>query len=493
MDSAAKKMVLVSLFLGDVVGVPPLGPLYLATALTKNGFGAKIIHRKAEEIEAVISEIESYRPDLVGMSVFTGYNNIAYAELCRKLKNRGYKIVLGNAHPSLLPEDSLREDYVDFVVMGEGEETLVELMQNFGDESKYSSILGLGWKDGEGRIFINPERNFIANLDDYLIDWSLINVEDYLIPYFFKFKRVFTVTTSRGCPFNCQFCYNQVFNKRRWRAHSPEKVIENLKPLIEKFKIDGIRFFDDNFFVNKERAFKIVNALGLPYFAEARVEFVDEEFVRRLKESKCQEVMFGFESGSDRILSEVVKKGTTTKEIIRAVTLFKDTGMVASGSFVFGFPTETAEEYKETMKFIVKLLEINKNLAFTCGWYLPFPGTGLYDKAKELGFVPPARIEDWEKFNRWRQDYEMEWITWDYKKAVKFTRQIVNLLAMAYKRDISPLKFLLKKRVENLNFSFPFDIYIFSRIRDIYLYSGEKSSANRVIKKIISTIVKFRK
>jgi len=486
-------MVLVSLYLEDVIGIPPLGPLYLATALTKNGFSAKIIHRKADEIEVIISEIESYRPNLVGMSVFTGYNNIAYAELCRELKKRGYRIALGNAHPSLLPQESLREDYVDFVVMGEGEETLVELMKNFGDESKYSSILGLGWKDREGKISVNPERNFIANLDDYLIDWSLINVEDYLIPYFFKYKRVFTVTTSRGCPFNCQFCYNQVFNKRRWRAHSPEKMIENLKPLIDKYKIDGIRFFDDNFFVNKERAFKIVNALGLPYFAEARVEFVDEEFVRRLKESKCQEVMFGFESGSDRILSEVVKKGTTTKEIIRAVTLFKDTGMVASGSFVFGFPTETVAEYKETMNFIVKLLEINKNLAFTCGWYLPFPGTGLYEKAKEMGFIPPERIEDWEKFNRWRQDYEMEWIAWDYKKAVKFTRQIVNLLAMAYKRDIGPLKFLLKKRVENLNFSFPLDLYFFSRIRDIYLYSGEKSSVNRAIKKIISIIVKYRK
>ena len=493
MDSAAKKMVLVSLFLGDLVGTPPLGPLYLATALTKNGFGAKIIHRKAKELETIISEIEGYKPDLVGMSIFTGYNNIAYAKLCRELKKRGYKIVLGNAHASLLPEKSLQEDYVDFVVMGEGEETLVELMQNLGDESKYASIRGLGWKDREGKIAVNQERDFIANLDDYLIDWSLINVEDYLIPYFFKYKRVFTVTTSRGCPYNCQFCYNQVFNKRRWRAHSPEKVIENLKPLIEKFKIDGIRFFDDNFFVNKERAFKIVNALGLPYLAEARVEYVDEDFVRRLKESKCQEILFGFESGSERILSEVVKKGTTTKETIRAVTLFKDTGMVASGSFVFGFPTETAEEYKETMKFIVKLLEINKNLAFTCGWFLPFPGTGLYEKAKELGFMPPERIEDWEKFNRWRQDYEMEWIAWDYKKAVRYTRQIVNLLAMAYKRDIGPLKWLLKKRVENLNFSFPLDIYIFARIRDIYLFSGEKSSGNRVIKKIISTIVKYRK
>ena len=114
-------------------------------------------------------------------------------------------------------------------------------------------------------------------------------------------------------------------------------MIENLKPLIEKYKIDGINFFDDNFFVNKERAFKIVNALGLPYFAEARVEIVDEDFVRRLKESKCQEVMFGFEYGSDRILTEVVKKGSTTKEIIKAVTLFKDTGIIASRFVCFWF------------------------------------------------------------------------------------------------------------------------------------------------------------
>ena len=153
------------------------------------------------------------------------------------------------------------------------------------------------------------------------------------------------------------------------------------------------------------------------------------------------------------------------------------------GSFVFGFPTETAADYKETMNFIIKLLEINKNLVLTCGWYMPYPGTGLYNVAKEMGFVPPERMEDWENFNRWHKDYEMEWISWDYKKAMRYTSQIVNLLAMAYKRDISFLKFILKKRIRNLNFSFPIDLYVFTRIRDFYIFSSEKSFASQDIKK----------
>jgi len=487
-----KKIALIALRGDETVGISPLGPLYLATALKKNGFIPKIIYKKESEVGEIEGEIEDFKPDLIGMSVFTGYLNKKYVDLSRALHDRGYLIVWGNAHASLLPEQVLKEEFIDFVVIGEGEETLVELVKNLGHKESYKNIASLGFKDEAGKIIINQRRNF-GDMDQYLIDWSLINVEDYIVPYFSnRYKRTLAVVTSRGCPFNCQFCYNLVFNNRRWRAHSAEKLIANLKPVIEKHKIEAIRFLDDNFFVNKERAFAIARGLGLPYFADSRVEYVDEKFVAGLKETKCQEIMFGFESGSDRILTEVVKKGTTVKDIVKAVTLLKDSGTMASGSIVFGLPSETEAEYKETMELIIKLLAINNNLAFTCGWFLPYPGTGLYEKAKELGFRPPEKLEDWDQFDRWRNDYKMEWVSWNYGQAVKYSRQVVHLLALAYKRNIPFLKTILKKRVEHLNYSWPIDIYLFAKLRNIYLFSGQKNFLTRLIKRAIVFIIKLK-
>jgi len=487
-----KKIALIALRSDDTKGISPLGPLYLATALKKNGFTSKIIYKKASEAGQIEAEIEDFKPDLIGMSVFTGYLNKQYVDLSQALKARGYLIVWGNAHPSLLPGQVLKEKFIDFVVIGEGEETLVELVKNLGNEENYKNIASLGYKAKNGEIIINQRRTF-GDMDEYLIDWSLINVEDYIVPYFSdRYKRTLAVVTSRGCPFNCQFCYNLVFNNRRWRAHSAEKLIANLKPVIEKYKIEAIRFLDDNFFVNKERAFAIARGLNLPYFADSRVEYVNEKFVADLEETNCKEIMFGFESGSERILKEVVKKGTGVKDIVNAVTLLNNTGIMASGSIVFGLPTETEDEYKATMKLIVKLLEINNNLAFTCGWFLPYPGTGLYEKAKELGFKPPEKLEDWDQFDRWRNDYKMGWVNWDYGQAVKYSRQVVHLLALAYKRNIPILKTILKKRVEHLNYSWPIDIYFFAKLRNIYLFSGQKNFATRIIKKIIVYIIKLK-
>jgi radical SAM superfamily enzyme YgiQ (UPF0313 family) len=164
---------------------------------------------------------------------------------------------------------------------------------------------------------------------------------------------------------------------------------------------------------------------------------------------------------------------------------------MASGSIIFGLPSETEDEYRETMEFIIKLLEINNNLAFTCGWFLPFPGTGLYEKAKEFGFVPPEKIEEWDKFDRWKNDYKMEWVKWDYRQAVKYSRQVVHLLALAYKRNIPVLKTILKKRLEHSNYFFPLDIYIFSKLRNIYMFSGQKNFVVRLIQRILIYTVKL--
>jgi radical SAM superfamily enzyme YgiQ (UPF0313 family) len=481
---ARRKIALISLNT-KTKEIPPLGLLYLGTALKAQGHEVLILHKSIRVLFEIEKDIDDFKPDLVSQSVFTGYENENNIVLSRRLKTKGYKIVWGNAHPTLLPKEVLSEPAIDFVVLGEGEETLTELVDNLEDQDNYGRIKGLGFKKKNGEIIINEKRDFM-DISDWVIDWSLINVEDYLVPYFSnRFERTLAITTSRGCPYNCQFCYNLVFNKRRWRGTSADAVIVNLKPIIERYHIQAIRFLDDNFFVNKERAFKIVEGLGVPYMAEARVEYVNEDFVDRLVRTGCQEIMFGFESGVDRILKEIIDKGSGTKEIIRTFELFKDSGVMVSGSFIFGLPTETKAEFKESMRFIIDLLSINGYSAFSAGWFLPYPGTGLFEKAKELGFKPPKMIEEWDKFDRWRDNYDMPWLTWDAAKARKYTRRTIQLLALAYKRNLPFLKKILSFRLKHVFYFLPLDIYLFGFLRDHYMfYRGDNALLN-VLKKVL--------
>ena len=140
-----------------------------------------------------------------------------------------------------------------------------------------------------------------------------------------------------------------------------------------------------------------------------------------------------------------------------------------SGSFVFGFPGETEAEYRQTMRFITELLDINPNMAFTTGWYLPYVGTGLYEKAKELGFKPFDKTEEWDKLDRWKNYFDLTWIGWDYRRAVKYSRKTIYLLVSAYRKNIPVLKQVLKWRIRHANFRLPLDILLISYMKTKWL------------------------
>mgnify|MGYP003394392533 CR=1 FL=1 len=191
----------------------PLGILSVGSALKKSGFEVKLINITEKEIDKIVKEIVELSPEFVGISVMTGMQTGHSAELSKEIKNikPHLPIVWGGIHPSLLPEQCLGEDYIDYVVIGEGEITIVEFAKNIRNISNLSSIDGLGYKKS-GKIFINKGREFIKNLNDYRLDFSLIDVSKHL----FKLKKsqnAIAYKTSRGCSFNCAFCYNRAFNK----------------------------------------------------------------------------------------------------------------------------------------------------------------------------------------------------------------------------------------------------------------------------------------
>ena len=187
-----------------------------------------------------VQEVVRDKPLFVGFSMFTAGGIRNTAEVCKEIKKvSNIPIVWGNAHPTLVPEQCLKELYIDLIVLGEGEETVVELARALEKGRTPSEVKGIGYTEN-GKLKFTEPRPFIQNLDRYRIDWSFVDVERYVTPYW-NLKRVISLVTSRGCPFNCCFCYNQVFHQRKWRAHSVDFVVSEVEKLKHDHGIQPLR------------------------------------------------------------------------------------------------------------------------------------------------------------------------------------------------------------------------------------------------------------
>ena len=471
---------------------PPLGLLYIGNALKKAGHEVRVLHYSSKDALNHVLEIVRSKPIFVGFSVFTAGGIRDTVLMCKEIKRISkIPIVWGNAHPSLTPEQCLNEPYVDIVVFSEGEETVVELAKAIEKGQELKNIRGIGYREG-GRVKITEPRPFIQNLDQYKADWSLIDINKYIRPYW-DLKRVLPFVTSRGCPHDCSFCYNLVFNKRRWRAHSIDFVVSEVEKLKSEYNIDGIRFWDDNFFVNKERAFKIVERINLPYYAETRIDYIDEDFARKLKETKCQELLFGLESGSNRIL-KLINKGFTVEDILKGIKILAKFKIPKiSGSIIIGYPTETKSEFLQTMKMVTQLLEINPKVEFTTGLYLPYPGVPSYELAIKEGFNPPQETEGWDVLDRWAYGSEVSWLDWITASEVNKIRKYIMVTSILFSLNVPVFKRLAKYRLTTGNYFMDYDMRLWKWLRSKYLYGDRNSAPIKFIRTIGRAIKRLRK
>lgn len=347
--------------------IVPIGCLHVGSALKNVGFEVRIIHCTELEIDKYVNEIVKAHPIWVGFSVMTGPQTMHSAWMSKKIKaHSDFPIVWGGIHPSLLPGQCLQENYIDIVVIGEGEETAIELSQMLENKKSLERVLGLGYKlkqNGQLKPCVNDRRPFIENLDadKYRLDFELLDATKYFLKAGTgKYQRVFSYKTSRGCPFNCGFCYNNEFNLRRWRGKSPERVIEDISYLKKTYQIDGVKFYDDEFYVNRERALKILEGIGIPAKTDIRIDMITEELAARLKEFNVFDMLIGIESGSDRVL-KLLNKGITVEQIKRGVEILAKYNLKVGYSAIIGIPTETEEEMNATIDLILWIHSIHKN------------------------------------------------------------------------------------------------------------------------------------
>jgi len=456
----------------------PLGILSVGSALKKNGFQVELINITEKEIDQIAQKIVERNPEYVGFSVMTGIQTKHSVQLSIKIKELNPKIPIlwGGIHPSLLPEQCLGEKYIDYVIIGEGEETILEFSRALKKTNDFKDILGLGYKDNNAKSIINQRRPLIKNLDEWRLDFSLLDMKKYVYRLGSN-QRVIAYKTSRGCPFRCGFCYNYEFNQSRWRAWSIDTVVADIEFLKKNFKIDGVKFYDDNFFVDRDRALDILKKIDLPSHIEVRIDFIDDKLTQALKELKVFDLLIGLESGSDRLL-QLISKGFSVDRSMAGVRSIAKFDLHATYSFIVGLPTETEEEFESTIDLMYKIYKIHPRAGFTLGVYLPYPGSQLYSFSLEQGFNSPAKTEDWGKIDRFRKDFESPWV--DVKK-VWLIRECYKILSW----DLKILKEWFEFRIRHRFYLFPIDIYL------IEFLSGMAIEERGIFGKLLRRVYNF--
>lgn len=385
----------------------PLGLLSLA-AYIRHDFEVKIIDLRFESESDLYQLIKDWQPIAIGFSMLTGSAITQIIKISKYLKEKHpeIKTIVGGIHPTFFPEQTLANPYLDFVVINEGEKVMLELLKAIKSGQNFSEIANLCWKNKQGEIHSNKLNDDFFNLNDLPMPaWDLIDVERYIKNLSANpSERIIDFYTSKGCPFPCSFCYNLNFNKRKWRARSAERTVEELEFLHHRYNINYFIIHDDNFVVDRERALKfaqliIAKGIKIKYSIDARVDFFDYEFLRALKESGLCELRVGCESGSNRLLANVIDKQITVEQIIKAVEIAKSLDLKVLLSFVIAWPTETIAERQATIKLILKLLATHPRAWIYPLWiYIPYPGTTLFKKAVELGFKQPENLEEWGNY-----------------------------------------------------------------------------------------------
>ncbi len=378
---------------------PPVGLTYIAGYLREKGIDVSIFDYQVND-EAIESVISDFDPDVFGITCQTSlvYSTI---ELSKRLK-RGFpekKIIVGGVHASLRPQDLLKEESIDYVVNGEGELTMfefVEAIQSGRDPGEVPGVLYMG----NGQISGGPPRIMTGDLDTIPMPAiDLVPIHKYRVsPDLRTGDKVGVLLTARGCPFNCIFCSSVLLTQRKYHMHSIERVCKEVQRYIQDYGVNQIFIADDNFGVNRRRAKELCREFihrgfhkKVTWWADARVDCVDEELLTLMKEAGCTIISYGVESGSQRLLN-YIKKGITLEQVRETVRITKKAGIDIRATFILGLPTETREESLQTIEFAkeLKIAQVRFALA------TPFPGTRLYDIAKEEGGLTS---DDWTSFS----------------------------------------------------------------------------------------------
>ncbi|OKY78842.1 MAG: Radical SAM superfamily enzyme [Candidatus Methanohalarchaeum thermophilum] len=373
---------------------PPLGLAYIGSYLIKEGCNVKAIDMNLSGYnEKRIKRFAKKNPDLVGISAQTESlpNALKIADKIKDI-DKGIDIALGGPHPTLKPKEVLSNEYVDYVVVGEGEKTILELLKHIDNqENNLEEIKGLAYSN-KGNFCLNERRD---PLDPSNLPWPARN----LFPLKF-YDQPWTVLTSRGgCPFECPFCSVSEIWKNKKRYRKPSDIAKEIKYLLNKERIRFVFMVDDTLTLSREWTINLLNELNkidqpFNWGCSTRIDLVDKELLEKMRKSGCSSIQFGMETGSQSVLNEV-KNGISKEIALNKIDFALDLGINVACSFMFPHPYDNEETIRETKDYMKKLSEKGAKILLSCT--SPFPGTKYRKKAEELGIN--ILTDDWSKYD----------------------------------------------------------------------------------------------
>lgn len=363
-----------------------LGIMLLSTILKKNGHKCDILIGALEK--DLMEKIKSINPDIIGFSIVSTRWSWMKV-LAKKIKSEFKKpILIGGPHPTFFPK-IINEDFVDIICRGEGEYAILELLDKFENGEDITKIKNL-WVKKEGKIYKNQMRNLIENLDSLpYIDHSLYKK----YPLLRNNQGIFM--TSRGCPYNCTFCFNKRYNElykgkgKVLRRRSVPSLIDEIKKAVSSNKnINYIMFYDDTFILGSRKWFikffrKYKQKINLPFSVTVRANLVDKEIIKMLKMAGCNSIRFGIESANPHLRAKVLKKEITNEQIINAAKIIKNNKIKLQVYNILGIPGETLDTALETYELSYKIHPQH----IVCSLLHPYPGTEILEIAKEQNLI----------------------------------------------------------------------------------------------------------
>ncbi|MEM2111140.1 MAG: radical SAM protein [Candidatus Bathyarchaeia archaeon] len=441
---------------------PPMGLLYIAAYLEKAGIPVEVLDADLLDLSAsqIAKQASFKNPYIIGITAITSTIKSAFRvarHVRRVLPN--IVIIVGGAHPTFMPEQTLFDcPEIDLVVRGEGEETMLEIAQTlrdfqWGDYSdvnqrfsgmkgfefneKMSPIKGIAYRNPQNprEVILTPNRPLIEELDSIPFPARhLVPFERYKV--LGKETALGTIITSRGCPFKCAFCSSSRIVGKKYRARSPENILQEVELLHYRYRLKHIELLDDIFTLNQDRAIKFSEMLrsqkmDVQWVASSRVDTISKETMKAMKKAGLMMLYFGAESGSPRVL-KLMNKGITIEKTEAAFKQAKNLGISLTGSFILGYPGETLGEMQQTINFALKL---DPEFAQFC-ILTPYPGTPIYDELLKKDLL---LTNDWDKYNTLEPVVKYEALGYTYQN-------VQSMLKKAYFSFYIRPKFLIKHR-----------------------------------------------
>ncbi|HOD40134.1 MAG TPA: radical SAM protein [Candidatus Wallbacteria bacterium] len=411
------------------LAIPSLGLAYLASSLAGKGFEVEILDVLIEGFDNEMavdgntilygltdSEIKrriiESKPDMVGVSCIISNRSREVAAICRLAKEAfpDIHVVAGGQHPTGMPEMILNEN-IDYILRGEADNSIIKLVETINFDGNLAEVNGIVLKNGRD-IYINPVLDFpdFKSLGDPA--WHLFKLEkywdagmcDYEVGSDGGDKKFMVVITSRGCPHNCYFCTSAFMSGRKFRAREIKDVIREIKGYKEKYNLNRIYFWDDNFFINKARVKEFLNSLidnftGITFeiTSGSEVNSLDDEIIELLAKAGFKKIFLAVESPNEEVQKEHIDKKVNISKVPQLVKKIHECAMLAEGSFMVGFPGETKAHIDKTLD-LVKTFGFDR---ISISIVNPLPGTDLYRHCLENNLL----FEDFDPQNiRWSQE-----------------------------------------------------------------------------------------